>query len=207
MRILTVLAAILALEMQAWGFTASEAFAGAPNSLFPLLEPNTRLDMIDYYTSGSSTASTNRLNGKSRITTLTPLKADIEMTDASSYSLFLLPAGSDTVVGLISTVATPTPDSRLNLFNRQWADITAKGFKAPVLDDWYTDEGKKHTDEVETMVPFLLTSYSYNPATGMLTITNTTEKFLSSDLYDTVRPYLRSSLAYKWDGKKFNPQK
>lgn len=207
MRILTTLVAIIAIGLQSWGITASEAFANAPNSLFPLLDHNTRLDMIDYFASGSSTASTNRLNGKSRITFLDPAKVDIEMTDASSYSLFVLSAGNDTVVGLISTVATPTPDSRLNIFDRNWTDITGRSFKSPVLDNWYTDEGKKHTDEVETMVPFLLTSYSYDPASGILTVTNNTENFLSSDLYDSVRPYLKDSLVYKWDGKKFNSQK
>lgn len=207
MRLTTTLLTFLVIGLQAWGFSASEAFVGAPKNLFPLLEHNTRLDMIDYYNSGSTTASTNRLNGKSRLTALTPDKIDIEMTDASSYSIFVIPAASDTIIGLISTVATPTPDSRLNLFNKQWTDITANSFKTPELSEWLTPEGKAHEGEVETTVPFLLTSYSYDPATKTLTITNTTENFLSDDLYDMVRPYLRQSLVYKWDNKKFTLQK
>jgi len=207
MRLLAAIITVLTISAQAWGITASEAFADAPKTLFPLLERNTRLDMIDYFKSGSATASTNRLNGKSRLTALTPEKADIEMTDASSYSVFILPASNDTVIGLISTVATPTPDSRLNLFSRNWTDITAKSFKAPVIDDWYTPEGKGHEGEVETLIPFLLTSYSYDPASQTLTVTNNTEKFLSDDMYDAVRPYLRSTLQYKWDGKKFSIRK
>lgn len=41
--------------------TASKAFADAPASVFPLLNRNARLDMIDYFNGGMSTASTNAL--------------------------------------------------------------------------------------------------------------------------------------------------
>ena len=60
--------------------TASRAFAEAPQSVFPLLDHNTRLDMIDYFNSGMTTASKNNMDGKSRITALTPNKVEISMT-------------------------------------------------------------------------------------------------------------------------------
>ena len=161
--------------------TASRAFAEAPQSVFPLLDHNTRLDMIDYFNSGMTTASKNNMDGKSRITALTPNKVEISMTDASSYELALLPtANGDSVIALITTVATPAPDSQMAIFSKDWSkNITNGIFTKPVLADWLTDEGKDDIGEVEGIVPFMLVSYSYNPDSQQLEVTNNTAKFMS----------------------------
>ncbi|MDE7449967.1 MAG: DUF3256 family protein [Paramuribaculum sp.] len=207
MRLLNSIIALM-IASKAMAFDASEAFVNAPANVFPLLDYNTRLDMVDYFNSGSSTASTNSLSGKSRITALSPDKVDIDMSDASDYSVFLLPDGKDGAIGVISTVATPVADSNLRMFTSDWSnDITSKSFTAPTLTDWLTPAGKKNIDEVETIVPFMTTSYAYNPSTKTLTVTNNTESFLTSDVYDTVRDYLLNTLTYKWDGKRFTLSK
>ena len=47
-RILAILTATLALQPLAWGQVAlRDAFANAPDNLFPLLTRNNRLDCID----------------------------------------------------------------------------------------------------------------------------------------------------------------
>lgn len=181
--------------------TAADAFVNAPRNVFPLLDKTTRLDMIDYYNSGSATPSTNQMQGKSRITEMTPGSIKISMTDASSYQLALLPAGNDTVIALISTVATPAPDSNLAFYTSDWTAMTAADiFSKPTLKEWLTNGGKP--DDVEGLVPFLLVSYDYNPQTTILTLTNNTKQFLSDDVYDIVGSYLLPQINYKWDGKK-----
>lgn len=188
--------------------TATGAFTKAPRQVFPMLDKNARLDMVDYFNSGMTTPSTNALKGKSRITAIATLSMTISMTEASDYQLALLPAGSDTIIAVITTVATPAPDSKMALYSKDWtANVTAKLFNKPLLRDWLTSEGRKNSDDVESLVPFLLISYSYDPATTTLTLTNNTGSFLSEEIYETVRPYLLSSLSYRWDGKKFAPVK
>lgn len=188
--------------------TASRAFAEAPQSVFPLLDHNTRLDMIDYFNSGMTTASKNNMDGKSRITALTPNKVEISMTDASSYELALLPtANGDSVIALITTVATPAPDSQMAIFSKDWSkNITNGIFTKPVLADWLTDEGKDDIGEVEGIVPFMLVSYSYNPDSQQLEVTNNTAKFMSPELYELVAPSLKKSMVFRWNGKKFVPE-
>lgn len=188
--------------------TASRAFAEAPQSVFPLLDHNTRLDMIDYFNSGMTTASKNNMDGKSRITALTPNKMEISMTDASSYELALLPtANGDSVIALITTVATPAPDSQMAIFSKDWSkNITNGIFTKPVLADWLTDEGKDDISEVEGIVPFMLVSYSYNPDSQQLEVTNNTAKFMSPELYELVAPSLKKSMVFRWNGKKFVPE-
>lgn len=189
--------------------TASDAFVSAPAAVFPLLNNSTRLDMIDYFNSGSSTTSTNALKGKSRIVSLETSKLSIDMTDASSYELVILPKkGGGSLIGLISTVATPAPDSNLGVYSDDWkSNITETVFKKPVLVDWLSAEGKKNKDEVEMLVPFLLISYDFDPKSGVLTLTNNTKQFLSEDVYSIVSPYFLPSLKYKWDGKAFSALK
>ncbi len=55
-------------------------------------------------------------------------------------------------------------------------------------------------------MPFLLISYSYDPSTQLLTLTNNTRRFLTDDVYDMVSADLLTALTYRWDGKKFVKQ-
>lgn len=188
--------------------TAAQAFVAAPRQVFPMLDNNARLDMIDYFNSGMATGTANSLKGKSRIAALSTLSMSISMTEASDYQLALLPAGSDTIIAVITTVATPAPDSKMALYTKDWnTNLTAKAFRKPALNDWLSADGRKNAREVETTVPFLLISYAYDPATAQLTLTNNTRAFLSDDIYQSIEPYLLDTLVYRWDGKRFAPQK
>lgn len=165
--------------------------------------------MIDYFNSSMSTASTNALSGKSRITSLSPDKLTIEMTNASTYELDLLKtAKGDTLIALISTVATPAHDSQLAVYSHDWStNITGNIFDKPVLDDWLTPSGKDNKGDVEALVPFLLIGYTYDPTMSILTLTNNTQEFLSPDIYEIVSDYFLPTITYKWDGKHLVKQK
>lgn len=209
-RLSILLLAICATAVAAMAqLTSAEAFASAPATVFPLLDPNTRLDMIDYFRSGMSTSSANALKGKSSITAMTDEDLVIRMTDSSTAHLIVLPVSSTSpVIGLISTVATPGLDSHINFYDAAWTAIDgSKYFIAPSLDVWLTKDGQANRDMVEMQVPFLLVSYDYSPATKQLTLTNNLDKFLDEDIYAIVSPYLRKSLTYTWNGKKFNLDK
>lgn len=197
----SITATVVSISAQ---ITASQAFVDAPQEIFPLLDKNTRLDMVDYFNNGMATQSSNKINGRSRITALTPQSLSVEMSAASDYQLALLPLGNDTLKAVITTVKTPAPDSRVDFFDSNW-DRKPDGayFVKPKMDDWLTDAGRKNAADVSAFVPFLLISYIYDPATGLLTLTNNTKDFLSADIYEIVGPYLEPYLTYKWNGKKF----
>lgn len=204
--ILTSLLAVIICYGSAFAqFTASKAFVDAPRHVLPLLDRNARLDMLDYFNGGLSTKTSNKLNGSSAVTAVSPQLVSVQMTDASTCDIAVLPAKTDTLVAVISTVATPAPDSKMTVYSSDFnRDLTTSVFARPVLKDWITDGSSLST--VEAMVPFLLISYSYNPATATLTLTNNTRSFLSEDVYSIVEPYLKKELIYKWNGKKFARQ-
>ncbi len=187
--------------------TATNAFASAPQSVFPLLDKNTRLDMIDYHKSGSTTPSRNKLDGKSRISELNDDDMKIDMTDASSYQLAILPAGNDSIIAIISTVATPAHDSHISFYDRTWKKLPDTYFQAPGISDWLNSDGKKSPDMVTSMVPFMLSDYVYDPSTKELKLTNNLKEFMSEDTESMVSPYLLDTLTYRWNGKKFDKSK
>lgn len=184
-------------------FTAAEAFTTAPAGIFPLLDKNARLDMVDYYNSGLNTPSANRLQGRSAITSLTPATLTVKITDSSSAQIALLPAGNDTIIAVVSTVATPGLDSTLKFYDRSWRQLPAdKYFTAPGWKDWVTPG--HDASEITAYTPFMLASYFIDPDTSTLTATNNIATFLDEDTYKTVAPALNPSLIYKWNGKRFS---
>lgn len=202
-----ILTATAASAADTDGNKAVNSFIDAPQHVFPLLDRNTRMDMVDYFNSSLPTSSTNLLDGKSRITAVTPSTVRIEMTGASDYDLILLPSGKDTLIAVITTVKSPAPDSRLDIYSSAWHQLpTQNVFAKPSLKDWLTDDGKKHTDDVDAFVPFVLISYTYDPTTQTLTLTNNTKEFFSPDVYEIVGGFLQAQKSYKWTGKKFQLQ-
>ncbi|MDE7410510.1 MAG: DUF3256 family protein [Paramuribaculum sp.] len=183
---------------------AETAFRTAPRSVLPMLDTNTRLDMIDYYNSSDNKGAANSLGGRSRVTSMKPERIDISMTDATTYSICVIPSGSDSIIALITTVATPATDSKISFYRSDWTPITTSDiFVKPVFDDWLNANGKKNRDEVESTVPFMLTGFDYDPASLTLTITNNTGSFMPKEIYEMVAGDLYPSLTYKFNGKKF----
>lgn len=183
--------------------TASSAFTSAPADVFPLLDKNTRLDMIDYYSNGLKTQSANRMDGRSSVTSLSPESLTVKLSDSSSAQIAILPAGNDTVIAVVSTVATPGLDSTLKFYDTSWHALPAsKYFTAPSWDDWVTSG--HDISEVTAYAPFMLASYFIDPSAGTMTITNNLATFLDEDIYTQLSPALYPTLTYRWTGKKFS---
>lgn len=195
--------ALLFLPMTVFAqLTASKAFINAPQQVFPLLDQTVRMDMVDYFESGMSTPSTNAFNGASAITSLTPDLVVLKSTDSSTAQLGLLTQSNDTVIALVTTLATPGLDSNIRFFKSDWTPLPSK-FARPEIKDWLNKQGKANQGEVEAQVPFMLASYELNPSEGTLTVTNNLQAFFDPDIYSMIEPFLIKSLIYKWNGKEF----
>lgn len=181
---------------------AADAFTQAPQQIFPLLDTNSRLDMVDYVRSGLDTPSANLLAGKSVITDLSPASLTVRLSDASTAQLFILQAGGKDVIALISTLATPGLDSTLAFYDAEWQPLDAtRYFTKPGWIDWLATGGS--LADVKAVSPFMLASYDYDPATSTLTATNNLGRFLDPDLYETISSELRPTIVYTWTGGKF----
>lgn len=188
-----------------YAVTAKDAFVSAPRTVLPLLDKNTRLDMLDYYQAGLKNSTKNALEGASRITELDPERIVLQMTDASTVEIDLLPANGKNIYAVISTVRTPAPNSTIAFYDEGWQLLDGKKiFTAPDITNFLTD--KSHEADVTMLVPFLMAGYTYSPADKTLTVTNNSESFLGKDMFSQISAWMLPRLVYRWDGKQFKKQ-
>ncbi len=111
--ILSACVALLSLQsaLRVFGAHCRRLFADAPVGVIDTFDRNTRLDMLDYFRNGMTTASQNVFGGQSRITALSDSSLTVEISSRSRMQFAMLPQKSDTVVVIIETVDTPVADS------------------------------------------------------------------------------------------------
>ncbi len=181
---------------------ASEMFAGAPDEIFPLLPPTRRLEMIEYFKNMPASKARNDWGGPAYITAMTPESISMHVAGSTEAQIAMLPAPGDTVVALISTVATPGLDSTVSFYTTGWELLPEdKYLTVPDLKEWVV-RGASAAD-VAQVVPFMLASAVYDPATATLTFTNRLDSYLDPDTYAGISPSLHPSIDYRWNGKRF----
>lgn len=186
--------------------TAEKCLAEAPFEVLPLLGRNVRLDMIDYYHAGSDRESTNDLGGTARITSLTPESITMDYGTGAKMQIFVLdPDSRKPLIGVIETLDSPIADSSMRLFNSRWEP--QPGAPEPRLADWLATKDKADRALAEEALPYIQATYAYDPATGILTITNNMAAYFALGEGDKVMAKLKPELRYKWTGSQFKPAK
>lgn len=198
------LAFVLVAKNDTHPVAAKHLFIEAPDEIFPMLEENTRLDMIDYYESAYNRPSLNVFEDSSMVTYCDSTCIKIKASEILQYQLSM-PAKN--LILLISTHSIPMYDSEISFYDFEWEKLsTEKYFSSPKLADWLTDDGKKMRDDVENAVPFIIASYNFDVESGVLTITNQLKDYFDKNTWQQVSKWLSPQLKYKWTGKKFKKQ-
>ncbi len=187
-----------------WALTPREIFVDAPRQVIAAIDSITRLDMLDYYASGSSVASRNAFGGESRVTLLTDDFITVSTSSSSEVTMALLPGRRDTMLLVVNTLALPAPDSRASVYGRDWA-LCDRKLQLPDHNDlslWLDRDSGPRRQELENMIPFVPAIYTYKD--GILTVTNTLSRLIPADDYRVVKPYIRSSISYRWAGNRWS---
>ncbi|MEE0975915.1 MAG: DUF3256 family protein, partial [Muribaculaceae bacterium] len=129
------------------------------------------------------------------------------MSSSSAYQIAILPSKDGDIIALIETVATPAPDSNISFYTAEWSSIDKPLFNEPGVSDWLTADGRDNSSMVESLVPFMLVSYNYDPATKSLILRNNVKQFLGEEMYSMIDGYLCDTLVYTWNGKRFELKK
>lgn len=185
--------------------SASDLFVDAPMSIFPTIDPMTRMDMIDYFRAGSEKASKNLIGGDCRILEDTPDKLVFTTSDVSEYLLALLPsrsAESGKIIMLSRTLKTPAEDSSVSFYDTDWKSIEGV-FTMPSLEQWILPEAKKNRKDVENAVPFIMAKIGYSPDSRSMTLTNKLPDYLPEEALKVASPSIRESMTFRWNGKRF----
>lgn len=180
---------------------AKEVFATAPDSIFPLLTTNNRLDCIDLIENNMKATVKNKLEQKAEMTALTDSYLQIKPSERSVVEIKML---NDSVFCLINTCLGPAPDSRISFFTRDWEPY-AMTFPTPHASDFWKSVPDSLARDASfaqrSLEDLLLIHISADKENTELTLTIQTSE-LSGKEKEIAQKYVKP-LRYKWNGKDF----
>lgn len=187
--------------------TIRDIFAAAPDSIFPLMTQNNRLDCLDFKENNMQARVKNLLDQYTEMTDLTENYLRIQMTRHSTVQMRLLSA-SDSIFCLISTYLGPTPDSRITFYRSDWTPIQTDAPQPQVEDFWNpVPDSLKQAARFTQMSLRDLTLISIDANAekdATLTFTLQTSE-LAGEEKKMAEEYTHP-LVYRWNGKDFSPE-
>ncbi len=95
-----------------------------PDSIIPILNKNTRSELIALYKSKDTIGTNNALGGKTKIKKLTHKFIDIQLTKASSVQILLLQENDSTqLLCMQKSFGSPTLESEISFYSTDWTSI------------------------------------------------------------------------------------
>lgn len=94
-----------------------DLFAQMPDSLFPYLSQNNRLDMIDFMESGMKSEVTNSFGEKSQMLALSEKYIKLHLSNATNVEMRLL---DDSTLCLVKTLGDPPIESTAEIYDSKW---------------------------------------------------------------------------------------
>lgn len=203
-KLLTIISALL-LAVTAKAQTGVEAaFYSAPDDVITYAPKTLRMDMVDYFKSGSSRLVQNAFFDGSRILELTDESITIQETadSASIAQIFVeAKAKNDSIIILIRNIATPAIDGRITFYDSKWNEITGC-FKEPTLKEWLISNKKEDVALAERLIPFVMAKYIYNAENKILTLTPSFDAYMPEDDYNKVAHLIRPEICFRLTGSK-----
>ncbi len=178
--------------------TAPTIFIKSPLSVVPTIDKNTRLDMVDYFRGGMSTASATSLNGEARVTSMDDRQIEFTTSDNGRMAMAPVKYGKDTVIVVVKTTEIPVADSRVELYSWPgWKLIDS--MDCGVIADWVTPGAKKEnrTEDVENALGFMTASATFDPETATITFVPTVAGLVAKEEYEKVSPYIHREMTAK----------
>lgn len=180
---------------------AKDVFATVPDSIFPLLTTNNRLDCIDLIENNMKATVKNKLEQKAEMTALTDSYLQIKPSERSVVEIKML---NDSVFCLINTCLGPAPDSRISFFTHDWKPYKTT-FPMPHATDFWTSVPDSLARDASfaqrSLEDLLLIQISADKENTELTLTIQTSE-LSGKEKEIAQKYVKP-LRYKWNGKDF----
>lgn len=180
---------------------AKDVFAAAPDSIFPLLTTNNRLDCIDLIENNMKATVKNKLEQKAEMTALTDSYLQIKPSEKSVVEIKML---NDSVFCLINTCLGPAPDSRISFFTHDWKPYKTT-FPMPHATDFWTSVPDSLARDASfaqrSQEDLLLIQISADKENTELTLTIQTSE-LSGKEKEIAQKYVQP-LRYRWTGKGF----
>ena len=205
--LLYILLLSLAIPFSAEGRTPMRHwFTSMPDSVMPLLTHVNRLDFIDYCDANMEAVVTNRMDGKSRMDTLTDDFASIRYTESTDVSMKLFPLNDTTdILCMVTTIRASVGDSRIAFYDDQWRPLEASDyFVEPSLSDFRLNLSNDSAMLVWSKMDIFFRTFHLSAEDGGLRCVLTSLDHFAEKEREEAVPYVRQEpLIYRWVDRKF----
>lgn len=185
---------------------ARYVFVELPLENLDLLSRSKRLDMLDYYDLDSIYQAPNGMEGLSRLEKVTPDYLKVSITPVTDLEIKVLETKKEPIALVVYTIGgdEQAPDSDLIFLSEDLKRLDRDRFiKYPRLEDFFDCPDKEAKEKVAELVPFPTVKFDVVPGSSDLTATLTVGQFMPREDYGSIKQWLRPSLTYIWNGKKY----
>lgn len=199
---LLFLLAIVA-AMSASAADMEQLFLAEKGGIFPLLDNQSRLIMLDNYKSGGTVPVTNLMAGdSSKVAYLSADEITVITSPAKSVQARLLTSGRDSVIALVETFKTPYLDSRISFYSTQWKLLKSKKYiniePSPEMFYLPSMSDNARSEMLMNSLPMISMAFEGN----RLVLRHSFKQQLLPEVYARLEPLLRPEVVYSIEGTK-----
>ena len=113
-----------------------DIYAATPDSIFPLLTKNNRLDQIDFRENNMQAVVKNKFDDHSELLVLNDKYLKLKLSEHCVVEMRLL---SDSTFCMVQTYNAPASDSRIRLFDINWNELS-QTIDRPSVDEFLSED-------------------------------------------------------------------
>lgn len=113
-----------------------DIYASTPDSIFPLLTKNNRLDQIDFRENNMQAVVKNKFDDHSELLVLNEQYLKLKLSEHCVVEMRLL---SDSTFCMVQTYNAPASDSRIRLFDANWNELS-QTIERPSVDEFLSED-------------------------------------------------------------------
>lgn len=214
---LTILAVFLAVSIPSYSataapdsITAGAVFADLPLNTLDILSRRNRLDMLDYYDVDSIYQAKNNMEGLSELVKVTPRYLNVKITPVTRMQIVTLRDRRDKknepVAAVFYTIDSDNQaaDTDVTFLASDMKELPRKKYlEYPDITDFFDTSDKRVKEMIEDLVPFptieIIPSENGVDITARLTV----GAYMGEEDFSKIKPYMKPSLQFRWNGKKY----
>lgn len=187
-----------------------ELFKQMPDSIFPYLTLNNRLDCIDFKESNMEARVANSFSGQTRMEVLNEHFISMWMNNAVTMQMRVLPTTSSVddvkaVICMVTTYGTTVKESTVRFFSCKWRPLKTESYVSMNANELMQQPNNMPDERFQELSrllePYLIVAkLSEDVDELMLTLSN--EALEEENRAETDEIIMQINL--KWSGKKFN---
>ena len=113
-----------------------DVYAEAPDSIFPLLTKNNRLDQIDFRENNMPAVVKNKFDDRCELLVLNERYLKLKLSERCIVEMRLT---SDSTFCMVETFSAPAPDSHVRFFDTAWHELP-QSIKFPAVDEFLSED-------------------------------------------------------------------